>query len=1193
MGKRKDILYLLLGLFFLLLSFVFNSKQFKNYLVKQDIHKIENKLAKQYQDFESIYKSVVEHKDSLSLNYFTQYNNEVYSLSYFQNNQLKYWSNRNNLPQSVLTNTASDSLILLPFGKTYYLVSNFSVTENEQLIIANPIVNENGKFIQLKHAIANYHISNQGSYAVQLPSVSNKQLTIEASEDFKSPVLLILSWVLAIVFTVLGAYQYFVKKNDKLPLLLHHSLFGIVLLCIAYIVTSDPFGIFKGISIFQTSLYANKYLADSLGDLLIIVALLGLYMQYWYKKPMLLQKYEHHLPKSLLYFFVSVFITASTFLFFYAFRSLILDSSEEIYFFLTFNFNALFILLAMLFIGWVYFFYILKIIRFVAVRFQNDNILILIFYCLVVLLTFSLFYSIFRLTNAIIFLVWMQALIIPLFLFQINGKRIHAFTQVIYFIFCFALIGAFLLQNYTLEKDRYRLKQIARQISIENDYFASFLLKRTNERITKDAVISEQLSVPFFSRNTVQQRIKNLYLAPNFEDYVYNIEIIPYGSLPDSLINLKEPKLVLKTGNYFRYEFEDYIPIYNSSNRLRNVIKINLFKPKLTESEQYRPLIDNSRNEFSFLNYRKLSYSVLSNNELVDFKGSVVGQNSDLLNKLQLGQFKKLNTKNADSYAYRFNDNSYVILSLPTPEIANRYIVNLSYTFAIIVYIYVFFVLVFSKGKIANFTFFRESLANRVKFFILASTYISAIVISFITFRLMYTEIADNQREIENNNLHQIGEEYLKNHSTLDNYTLGQQFIHYLSTQLFNSENDYHYFDQNGYLAFTNDPTLFEKEIWPNRVSPAALAFLREESNLIFNKKETVLGKQYQGFYYGLKDKDLELSGILYHPDFDSKLETSQRQNTFANLLFSAFTIVLTLLTFVILALSKSFTSILETIRKRISFVEIGENYTPLTWEYEDEIGLLVKEYNAMVKKLDENAVVLARTERESAWREIAKQVAHEIKNPLTPMLLSIQHLNRKVKNHEGEIQESLVSTLKTLESQVKHLSKIANDFSSVSKMSLPEFHKIDLKEILSDLNSIFATNSNYIYESFDQTNTATCFINADKTMMNRVFTNLLKNSVQAIKGKEDALVQLFLSESNDFFIVEIIDNGVGIAPKNRAKIFTPNFTTKKAGTGIGLMMSKKIVETHKGEIFFESKLNEGTTFTVKLPKYKAQDEKE
>ena len=1189
MNIRKEIQFLLAGLLLLTLCFFFHSKQFKSTLIHYDVDKIESKIEQQHQQFASIFQNFST-EDSLTVQHFVQFNEKEFTISYFQNERIKYWSKRSNLPESLLGNSYSDSLIVAPYGKALYLIANYSMPNNSELIFSYPIVNQNGEVSILKRPISDFQFSNEGEYEVNLPGNTSQSIFIEQPESFRTPMLLIICWYLAIILGVYGTFTLFLNEPRPFPTPLNTILFVVVLFSISKFVTIDIFGIFDKLEIFKSSLYANKYIADSLGNFFVFMITIALFIHYWYSKPMILDEQEENIPKPLIYLLISALLIAGTYAFLYTIRSLILDSSQEIYFFLTFNFNTLFIILVFNLIGWTYFFFIFRIIRFVAKRYNENKMWTILFYVKVLIVCFLLFYISFGLKNAVIFVAWSQFLVLPLFYFQIEGKMITTFTQVVFFIFCFATICAYILQTYTQEKDYYRLKQIARQVSIENDYLASFLLNRTNELISEDQVIQDQLSVPFLSRKTIAQRIDNLYLSDDFDDYVYQIEILNPEEVLEEFRTIESPVVNLISGDYFRIEFEDYIPIFNRQNELINIIKIDLYKPKLTDDEQYEPMLDNSQKEFSFLNYRKLSYAVIQDNVVVDFKGNIDGQDEEVLNHLELGEFRQLNTVDTDSYAYQFKENSFVLFSLPKPEIANRVVVNLAYIFTIIVYVYVFFILVFSRGNLSNLQFFRKSLANRVKFFIIASTYISAFIISFITFNLIYTEIDKSQLEIQNTKLQTIGQEFYNEHQSIEDYSVFQNFINYLADKHYFSASDYHFFDAAGNLAFSNDPTLFNKEIWPTRVSPMALATLQSPIHILYNQEEKVLSKKYDGFYYGLKDKENQLAGILYHPAFGNAIETSLQQNTFANLLFSAFTIVLTLLTFVILAFSKSFTDILENIRKRISNVEIGQNYKPLQWDFDDEIGLLVNEYNQMVKKLDDNAVVMARTERESAWRDIAKQIAHEIKNPLTPMLLSIQHLRRRVDSYDGELKDSFSSTLSTLESQIHHLAKIANDFSSVAKMTLPEFHKIDLKEVLSELNNMFETGQHYTYHSYDQTATKKTYINADKTMINRVFTNLLKNSVQAIRGKADGEVKLFLSESEEDYIIQIVDNGTGIAPENRAKIFTPNFTTKKAGTGIGLMMSKKIIETHKGEIFFESQLDSGTTFTVKLPKYNLQN---
>jgi nitrogen fixation/metabolism regulation signal transduction histidine kinase len=269
-------------------------------------------------------------------------------------------------------------------------------------------------------------------------------------------------------------------------------------------------------------------------------------------------------------------------------------------------------------------------------------------------------------------------------------------------------------------------------------------------------------------------------------------------------------------------------------------------------------------------------------------------------------------------------------------------------------------------------------------------------------------------------------------------------------------------------------------------------------------------------------------------------------------------------------------------ISEKMKEVNLGKMNEAIDWTREDEIGELVKEYNKMVEKLGESAVALAKSEREGAWREMARQVAHEIKNPLTPMKLSIQYLQKAVDNNQPNVKELSGSVAKTLVEQIDHLSKIAADFSQFANIGNTHVELFDLHSVIGSLKDLYEPNKNVDIE-WKPVEKA-MMVEADKTQMNRLFTNLIANAVEACHDKADCHIAITEETNDGVGVVSISDNGEGIPPEMRSRIFIPNFTTKSSGTGLGLAMVKGIVEQAHGKIWFETEMGKGTTFHVELP---------
>jgi nitrogen fixation/metabolism regulation signal transduction histidine kinase len=255
----------------------------------------------------------------------------------------------------------------------------------------------------------------------------------------------------------------------------------------------------------------------------------------------------------------------------------------------------------------------------------------------------------------------------------------------------------------------------------------------------------------------------------------------------------------------------------------------------------------------------------------------------------------------------------------------------------------------------------------------------------------------------------------------------------------------------------------------------------------------------------------------------------------------------------------------------------------PINYTQEDEIGALVSAYNSKLKELEFTAAQLAKSERESAWKEMAKQVAHEIKNPLTPMRLSVQQLVRSFDPSNPKNPDELKRVSSSLIEQIDALTHIANEFSNFAQMPPPNEIKLDLIELIKNVIDVFqeTTNRAITLRSPDkQLN-----IQADKVQIIRVFNNLLNNAFQARSPERKFSVQITIEETNKGRInIFVSDNGVGIPLQEQKKIFTPHFTTKSSGSGLGLAMVKQIVENHNGSISFESEPKKSTTFKISLP---------
>ncbi len=393
---------------------------------------------------------------------------------------------------------------------------------------------------------------------------------------------------------------------------------------------------------------------------------------------------------------------------------------------------------------------------------------------------------------------------------------------------------------------------------------------------------------------------------------------------------------------------------------------------------------------------------------------------------------------------------------------------------------------------------------------------------------------------------------------------------------------DVNVYDLKGDLQVSSEANVYTKGVLSKKMDPAAFYHLDRMRQVQHAQEEKIGNFSYLSIYSPVRDDKGKVYAYINIPYFTSKPELRQEISNFLVTIINLNAFIFLIAGLIALFITNRITNSFSIISDKMKEVNLGKMNEQITWNRTDEIGELVQEYNKMVDKLGESATALAKSEREGAWREMARQVAHEIKNPLTPMKLSIQYLQKAINNNQPNVKELSGSVANTLVEQIDHLSKIAADFSQFANIGTTNVVLFDLHDVLGSLKELYTADDivqvDWIPVS-DQ-----LMMNADKTQMNRLFTNLFGNAVDACKGNGFCKIEVNEIRTDSIIRISIKDNGAGIAAEMQERIFIPNFTTKSSGTGLGLAMCKGIVEQAKGKIWFETELGSGTTFHVELP---------
>ncbi len=391
---------------------------------------------------------------------------------------------------------------------------------------------------------------------------------------------------------------------------------------------------------------------------------------------------------------------------------------------------------------------------------------------------------------------------------------------------------------------------------------------------------------------------------------------------------------------------------------------------------------------------------------------------------------------------------------------------------------------------------------------------------------------------------------------------------------------NFNIYDLEGTLIKSSRPK-FGNDSISMCLSPEVLNNLETTLDARYLEEKSTAGDKYQASYTYITDSKFKPIGILNLPYFEDNSFNDQELAEFLLRLGGVYVFMLLLAIWLAYFISKYITRSLEIISDKMNATFLTKrNEKIVVGNTSEEIGKLINAYNAMIDELELSAVKLAKSEREQAWREMAKQVAHEIKNPLTPMRLTVQSFERKFDPSDQDIKIKVAEYSKILIQQIDTMSSIAGAFSNFAEMPAQQSETLNVVKIVKLGLDIF--NENYIHFIAEEEIIA----KLDRIQLIRVVTNLVKNAIQAVPDVKNPRILVTVSTEGSYVKISVADNGIGIGDEFREKIFEPKFTTKSSGMGLGLGMVKNIVETYNGTISFTSQLAKGTVFTVKFPRF-------
>lgn len=388
-------------------------------------------------------------------------------------------------------------------------------------------------------------------------------------------------------------------------------------------------------------------------------------------------------------------------------------------------------------------------------------------------------------------------------------------------------------------------------------------------------------------------------------------------------------------------------------------------------------------------------------------------------------------------------------------------------------------------------------------------------------------------------------------------------------------------YDLKGHLLITSKGNFVVDKIDNEVISPTILKIIETTSTKRFTDLRIIDGVTYRSAYNYIKDNQFKPLGIISMPVAEETSFYDTQVNSFVILFGQVYIFIIFVAVVLAYILSSYITKTIQLISERIQKTNINQRNEKIRVEnVSDEIKTLINSYNEMVDKLEESAEKLAQNQREMAWREMAKQVAHEIKNPLTPMKLTVQSFQRKFNPEDPDSFKKMKDFCETMVQQIDTMSAVASAFSNFASMPAQQNTTLNVVKVIQLALEIF--NEDFIrFEAAEKEIIATF----DQAQIIRIINNLVKNAIQAIPNYEPfPRILVKVERKNSDVLITISDNGTGIPDGLKDKIFEPKFTTKTSGMGLGLAMIKNMIEAYGGTISFDTVLDKGTTFYVKLP---------
>jgi signal transduction histidine kinase len=808
----------------------------------------------------------------------------------------------------------------------------------------------------------------------------------------------------------------------------------------------------------------------------------------------------------------------------------------------------------------------------------------------------------------LIAVVWPFAIFLLLMAWRRNAQdATYSFSLIVFLVFVFSFYGTHMLIMQGSHKEHDSRILFAEKLAQEEDPIAEIQFSEFEAKLAHDTILIAKTQAPTQDFNGFENRVKQQYFSGYWDKY--DVKVTFFDTMCTPLLRSSSPnseninhfeELIDKSGDSTFSKNLFYIN--NNSGRIsylaRVVLQYNGNEKSLGQGTLFIELDSKLMSEEIGFPELLLDRELGINQKLIDYSyakyvdGQLVNHSGKFQYSLSPDAFGKTGPPDKfyeiDGWShlvYRPDANTVVILSR-----ADAGWLNITTSFSYIFAMFSLLLLVALSIRqliLVGPTFSNLSFKYRIQLVLVMIVLVSLGLFGGGSIYYIRQQYQTKNAEIISEKGHSV---VLELQGLLEENKLNNAYKEYSTYKLKTFSNtfftDINLYDLEGNLYASSRPKVFDEGLVSKKMNPEAFEQISIEKKSEFIHDENIGNLNYLSDYLPVKNKAGQLQAYINLPYFAKQSDLEKEISTFLVALINVYVLLFALSVLAAIFISNYLTYPLRLIQEKMRQVKLGKTADQIEWKNKDEIGSLVAEYNRMIQELATSAELLAQSERESAWREMAKQVAHEIKNPLTPMRLSIQLLQRAYSDKAPDIDQKVERLSKTMIEQIDTLASIATAFSDFAKMPKPNNEGMDLRALTQNAIDLFHETSEGTDFSFNDNQLDKAWICADKEQLLRVLNNLFRNAIQAIPEDRKGKIEVSLTKQNHSFIVAVKDNGAGIADEVIDKIFVPNFTTKTHGMGLGLAMVKNIVESCNGQIWFETSKGKGTTFYVSFPEY-------